>query len=224
MHRLMRILIKPVSFIVILGLAIALKWSHVQGSQESGRETITIPVAVHILISDNRALSSQRTIDSIDNHFAAVNRIWSQADILFQPAIMHQVSTPNHILLGLSHRRGRGGLADFFRSIRSGRIDLGSPHEQKIQAFYVRSLGGPNGLKPIGRSALFVADKTTVYDARVTSHEIGHNLGLFHVRDDTSRLLFSGSNGVKLTEEEQIVARYNAYQLLSTGPCFKVCT
>ena len=58
-------------------------------------------------------------------------------------------------------------------------------------------------------------DTPSVYDERVTSHEIGHILGLHHVLDDAGRLLYSGTNGMSLTEEEQAVARYAAEGLLA---------
>ena len=57
-------------------------------------------------------------------------------------------------------------------------------------------------------------DTPSVLDERVTSHEIGHILGLHHVLDDQDRLLFSGTNGMNLSEEEIIVARYAADGLL----------
>lgn len=201
------------SLLVFIGLFVAFKSTVLHASTDT-REEITVPIAVYILVSDNETMSSQRTIDSIEKHFKAVNHIWRQADIVMQPVVKRKVVAPESLLVGLSHRRGRGGLADFFHAIRDGRIDLGFSGRRKMQAFYVRSLGGPNGLKPMGRKALFVADNTSVSSARVTSHEIGHNFGLYHVRNDTSRLLASGSNGVALTEEEQAVARYNAKQLL----------
>ncbi len=201
------------SLLVFIGLVVAFESTVLNASTDT-REEITVPIAVYILVSEDESMSSQRTIDSIEKHFKAVNHIWRQADIVMQPVVKRTVVAPEDLLVGLSHRRGRGGLADFFQAIRSGRIDLGASGGRTMQAFYVRSLGGPNGLKPIGRSALFVADDTSVSSARVTSHEIGHNLGLYHVRNDPGRLLSSGSNGVTLTDEEQTVARYNAKQLL----------
>ena len=57
-------------------------------------------------------------------------------------------------------------------------------------------------------------DAPSVHDERVTSHEIGHILALHHVLDDPGRLMFSGTNGTALSEEEVIVARYAADGLL----------
>ena len=53
-------------------------------------------------------------------------------------------------------------------------------------------------------------DEPSVFDRRVSSHEVGHMLGLHHVLGDAGRLLFSGTNGMALTEDEATVARYFA--------------
>ena len=211
---------QAVLLFLALGLLIVFRGSAavgVRGPAGTEREILTIPIAVYIMVSsqDTPALSSRRTVESMRRHFDQVNRIWSQADIVIEPVVVRHVEAPDYLLRGLSHRRGRGGLADFFKAIRSGVIDIGNIHKKGVMtSFYVRWLGGPNGLKPPGFNALLVADNTTVNDARVVSHEIGHNLGLFHAQYNTDLLLFSGSNGVKLTAEEQTVARYHARRIL----------
>jgi hypothetical protein len=53
-----------------------------------------------------------------------------------------------------------------------------------------------------------------VVHARVSSHEIGHILGLRHATDDAGRLMFSGTNGMSLTAQEIEVARYGAEGLV----------
>ena len=53
-----------------------------------------------------------------------------------------------------------------------------------------------------------------MHDRRVSSHEVGHILGLHHVLTDSNRLLFSGTNGMALTDEEAAVARYVAQGIL----------
>lgn len=209
-------------FILVLGLVIVFRWSPAAGARglgtvEAEREILTIPMAVYIMGStgDNNALSSHRTIESMYRHFDRVNRIWSQADIVIEPVVVRHVKAPDYLLQGLIHRRGRGGIADFFRAVNDGIINIDKVHRKGVMtSFYVRSLGRPNGLKPPGMNALFVADNTTVNDARVSSHEIGHNLGLYHAKYDADLLLFSGSNGVVLTEDEQTVARYHARKIL----------
>ena len=53
-----------------------------------------------------------------------------------------------------------------------------------------------------------------MHDERVSSHEIGHILGLRHANDDAGRLMFSGTNGMSLTVQEIEVARYGAEGLV----------
>ena len=73
---------------------------------------------------------------------------------------------------------------------------------------------GPNGVAPAGTHVALMIDEPTVDDERVTAHELGHHLGLHHVGSDRGRLLFPGTNGRRLTQEEADVARYVARGLL----------
>lgn len=95
-------------------------------------------------------------------------------------------------------------------NIREINLPLFAP----IVGFYVRDLGGPNGINPANSNTFFVMDTPSVHDERVTSHEIGHILGLHHVLDDAGRLMYSGTNGTALSDEEQAVARYSAKGIL----------
>ena len=59
-----------------------------------------------------------------------------------------------------------------------------------------------------------VIGEPSVFDRRVSSHEVGHILGLRHTRADRGRLLYSGTNGMTLTPEEIVLARYVTIKLL----------
>ena len=74
----------------------------------------------------------------------------------------------------------------------------------------LKGTDGANGIAFPGIGVMAVADYTTEYDFRVFAHEVGHLLGLGHVQDSNSRLMYSGANGSKLTESEVLEARETA--------------
>jgi len=104
-----------------------------------------------------------------------------------------------------------GDLRPFFREVGGG---ITIPQTSTINGFYLRRVGGANGINPFRLRTYYVIDEPSVLDRRVSSHEVGHILGLHHVLGDAGRLLFSGTNGMILTEDEATVARYFARGIL----------
>lgn len=213
----LRIQLKIKVFVPVILVAIA--WQVLASDQSIGkseRNLLTIPIAIYLLDSDTADdnLSSRRTIAEMERHFQQVNKIWSPAGIAFKLEVVERIQVSQDTLLALAHRLGRGGLREFFRSINRGEVEIDDDKNARLWGIYLHSLGRVNGLNPQGMRVFFVVDNPTVNDVRVSSHEIGHVLGLYHVPFDEKRLLFSGANGVVLTEEEQNVARYNAKRLL----------
>ena len=149
------------------------------------------------------AISTHRTEEDLREILEGMNDIWSQADIRLELQTIESVEVPEAILRGML----AGNLGPFFREIGDG---IALPHTSTINGFYIRSIGGSNGINPFRSRTFFVIDEPTVFDRRVSSHELGHILGLNHVLDDPGRLLFSGTNGMTLTEDEATVARYIA--------------
>ena len=91
-----------------------------------------------------------------------------------------------------------GDTAAFLQS--AGNLTI--PEPATINGFYVNQIGTANGVAPFGARIFFVADNPTVNDERVSSHEVGHILGLHHDLEDDGHLMFSGTNGTQLTDDE----------------------
>lgn len=171
------------------------------------REIISLSISLYLLVDDkgepDPEISTHRTEEDLREILDGMNDIWSQAGIRLELQIIESVVVPEVILQGML----AGNLGPFFREL-GARITL--PEAATINGFYIRRVGGPNGVKPFGSNTFFVIDEPSVFDRRVSSHEVGHILGLNHVAGDPGRLMYSGTNGMALTAEEATVARYFA--------------
>lgn len=168
---------------------------------------ITIPISVYIVDDENGRLSSSRDIEGLMAVYEKVNTIWAQANIAIEIAHIQRLTLPTVHVQSIWH----GDFRPFFLGID---YDFPLPETSLINAFYAQQIGGPNGIVPFRMTLFFVNDEPSVHHERVTSHEIGHILGLHHTQADRGRLMFSGTNGTLLTPEEITVARYTAQGLL----------
>lgn len=176
------------------------------GAATPGR-ALTLDLSVYIVDGESPALRSLRTIEDVRGIIERVNGIWAQAGIAFEVTHLARVAAPDEIMQALA-----SGRVDAFLGALGREIPLERP--STLNVMYVTAIGGPNGIAPAGSRVALVIDEPSVDDERVTAHELGHHLGLHHVRGDAGRLLFSGTNGRTLSEEEAGVAMYVGRGLL----------
>ena len=178
---------------------------------ELPREVITLSISLFLLVDDRKdpdpAISTHRTEADLREILEGMNDIWSQADIQLELQTIESVEVPEAILRDMQS----GRLGPFLRPADNG---VALPQTSIINGFSLQNIGGPNGINPLRSRTFFVIDEPSVFDRRVSSHEVGHILGLHHVLDDSGRLLFSGTNGMTLTEKEATVARHFAQGIL----------
>ncbi len=178
-----------------------------QATAVSQTSAITLPLSIYIVDDTVNQFASRRDTAEIAAIYEKVNAIWSQANIIIKVQTIQRLALPDEIVQSIA----QGDFRPFFAGIE---YDYTIPGLSLLNGFYARSIGGPNGIVPFSADLFFVMDEPSVHDERVTSHEIGHILGLHHTLTDADRLMFSGTNGMALTEEEITVARYVAQGLL----------
>ena len=180
--------------------------------QDQGNQPVEMSLSLYVVQSDEGAsspASSQRTAAELKVIFTRMRTIWERADVALTLTSAETITAPETVLNDLA----AGDTRSFFDAASTGAITIPAPGT--ILGFYVKAIGTANGLTPLGTRVFFVADDPTVNDERVSSHEIGHILGLSHTLNDATRLMYSGTNGTDLTDEESTVARYGATAILA---------
>jgi len=162
----------------------------------SDSEDIIISVTAHILNDPEDLISSKRDEKNILELFESVNEIWSQARIKVEVKEVIIDNVASDIISKIYGREGE--ISSLLRSF----------DEESFNAVFASNID-VNGVAFVGLDFFMVNDRTTVHDFRAASHEIGHLLGLQHV-PERNMLMFQGSNGMLLSEEEIEFARQNA--------------
>ena len=170
---------------------------------ETEEALIELPVSLYIVDDESGGLSSGRSAEQLAQIYERVNDIWAQAGITVDVLSIQRITLPAAVIEAIA-------AGDFQPFMDGAGRDFDVPEPSLLNGFYAQEIGGPNGIVPFGARLFFVNDEPSVHHERVSSHEIGHILGLHHTLADRERLLFPGTNGQNLTEEERVVARYVA--------------
>ncbi len=168
---------------------------------------LVVPVRVHLLRSkEEDALHCRLEEKDVRRIFGKVNRIWNKAGLA-----MHVESL---VAEDAVRPEGFDPAEPSMRAFRKTRPEA-SRAAGMLHVYYVHRLPA-NGVF-MGPDAIFVKDSAALREVkggvdepipRVTSHEIGHALGLPH-RQDTLNLLASGTTGWSLNDAE--IARVRAW-------------
>ncbi len=169
--------------------------------------TLTMTLSMFLLVDDidnpDPDVSTVRTEDDMQIIHEKMNDIWSQANIELDLQHIGYLEVPKDVLEDILD----GQFQSFFIAVGEGEIPI--DNVSQINGFYSKHIGGPNGIM-LNSQVYFVNDEPTVNDERVSSHEVGHILGLHHHLFDPNQLMYSGTNGTNLNEVEITVARYFA--------------
>jgi len=170
------------------------------------------PLKVHLLTAKNSPMiQTTLTETDFDRILAKINGVWAQAGLHFyiQSIGQEEVNEPEKWAdpgrppegIKLLQLRPRASLA------------TNAFHIYYLKKMSVNGIYFPEGI--------FVKDTAALRDVdggideplpRVSSHELGHALGLSH-RQNTTNLMASGTTGIWLNEEEISQARNTARKL-----------
>jgi hypothetical protein len=160
-------------------------------------EFLLVPVRVHILQCEKAdALHCRLKEDDVRRVFGKANRIWNKAGIAFH---LESIVTEDAVHTDAFDE----SLLESFKTTRPKNTERGLIH-----VYYVHKL--PTNGVFMGRDAIFVKDTAALREVkggvdeplpRVTSHEIGHAMGLPH-RQSTINLMASGTTGWSINDDE----------------------
>ncbi|MES2595998.1 MAG: matrixin family metalloprotease [Verrucomicrobiota bacterium] len=179
---------------------------------------ITLPVRIHLMQSGSMPDMHTTLVEAdIRRVMGKVNKVWAQAGIQFE---IESILPVEAVPMPEENR-----LKSEFVRVKS-MVPKGVLSPTGIDICYVKTIK-PNGF--FYGEPIVVKDTASLREVpggldeplpRVTSHEIGHALGLNH-RQDTTNLMQSGTTGFSLNTEEITTARAKAQEYLEkheSGP------
>jgi len=188
-------------------LLFALTLAHAENPAGAKLPVITLPVRVHLVQSETMPEMHTTLVEAdIRRIFGKVNSVWAQAGIQFE----FESIGPTHAVAPKPETPTQSEYVRIKAMIPKERLSNGA-----IDVCYVKQVK-PNGF--YAGELIVVKDTASLREVpggldeplpRVTSHEIGHALGLAH-RQDTTNLMASGTTGFSLNETEIATARAKA--------------
>ncbi|HEX8913273.1 MAG TPA: hypothetical protein VF796_13010, partial [Humisphaera sp.] len=181
-------------------------------TQPARADVLILPLHAHVLSAPGRPdIDCKLTDDDLARILGKANRIWRQAGVQFAVTVHREPAADVEGFDKLRAKAVPGALGVYKALAPVATRDLPGVH-----VYYVHELP-PNGVY-LGGSTCFVKETASLRKVpggidepipRVTSHEVGHFLGLPH-RQDVTNLMASGTTGTTFNEAEVKVSRAKA--------------
>lgn len=176
---------------------------------------LTLPVRIHLMQSDTIPAMHTTLVEAdVKRILGKVNKVWAQAAIQFEiESIGPTTAVPMPPEMRLKPEFDRIHSMIPKDRLSADAIDICYVKEVQPNGFYY---GEPIVVKDTAKLREVPGGLDEPLP-RVTSHEIGHALGLKH-RQHTTNLMQSGTTGFSLNEEEIAIARGKAKAYLNKRP------